>query len=184
MNYNSFGSGCENISFNALGGRGNTFGDECKNLSFTDPSPSASSENRLIGCDFCRGIQNKTFQAVMHGCSFIVPNQETATITVNDFKSQVLHIDNSSGSGLSKSYTESDVESNGYNFPNSTLVAYIDSDIPYLSGTTNNDGDPIEDSVVRISGKAYIWTYNGLPLNSTLSIRTAPENDPTASLNG
>lgn len=95
MDNNTFGSSCSNISFVGIGGRGNTFGDECANLTFTNPS--VSSVWRLIGCDFCRGIRNKTFQSLLNGISFIVPNQETATITEGDWYVPVLFIGANSG---------------------------------------------------------------------------------------
>lgn len=182
MNFNTFGSGCENITFNALGGRGNYFGDECKNLSFTDPNPLAAT-NRLVGCSFCRGIQNKSFEAVMHGCSFIVPNQETATITPTEFRSQLLVIDDTTDNNNVKYYTESETQTGGYNYPNSIGIGFVDPSLFFAQGAENNNGDPIKGDVAIITGKAYIWTYNGYPLNATMSIRTAPSGDPTLSLN-
>ena len=89
MAYNTFGVGCSNITFNILGGRGNQFGDECKNLSFT--TGVAADPWRLIGTNWVRGIQNKTFRSVIHGISFLVPCQETQTITENDWYAQVIH---------------------------------------------------------------------------------------------
>lgn len=89
MAYNTFGVGCSNITFNILGGRGNQFGDECKNLSFT----TGVSEDpwRLVGTHWVRGIQNKTFRSIIHGCSFLVPCQETQTITQSDWYAQIIH---------------------------------------------------------------------------------------------
>lgn len=89
MAYNTFGVGCSNITFNILGGRGNQFGDECKNLSFT--TGVAADPWRLIGTHWVRGVQNKTFRSVIHGCSFLTPCQETQTITENDWYAQVIH---------------------------------------------------------------------------------------------
>lgn len=87
MKNNTFGTSCSNITFNVLGGRGNQFGDECKNLTFTQNAQTW----RLVGCYFSRGIKNKTFQHVMHGCSFLVPNQVVATITSTNYYSPMLH---------------------------------------------------------------------------------------------
>lgn len=90
MEHNTFGTGCQNITFNILGGRGNQFGDECKNLAFTKAD---YSENwRLVGCHFSRGIQNKTFEHIVHGCSFLVPNQVTATITKTNWYAPAMYI--------------------------------------------------------------------------------------------
>ena len=88
MLHNTFGTGCQNITFDILGGRGNTFGDECKNLVFT----SSGQNWRLVGTNWCRGIQNKTFQHIIHGCSFIVPNQISATITATKWYAQAIGI--------------------------------------------------------------------------------------------
>jgi len=102
MSYNTFGVGCSNITFDILGGRGNQFGDECRNLLFTNPDKSVyypipdnsyqtpNLQWRLVGTHWVRGIQNKTFQEVIHGCSFLVPCQEEAIITTNDWYSQVI----------------------------------------------------------------------------------------------
>jgi len=89
MAYNTFGVGCSNITFSILGGRGNTFGDECKNLSFT--TGNAEDPWRLVGTHWVRGVQNKTFRSIIHGVSFLVPCQETQTITENDWFAQVIH---------------------------------------------------------------------------------------------
>lgn len=90
MEHNTFGTGCKNITFNILGGRGNQFGDECKNLAFTKAD---YSENwRLVGCHFARGIQNKTFEHIVHGCSFLVPNQVTATITKTNWYAPAMYV--------------------------------------------------------------------------------------------
>tara|TARA_R110000822_G_scaffold2004_14_gene9625 strand:- start:3546 stop:5774 length:2229 start_codon:yes stop_codon:yes gene_type:complete len=89
MAYNTFGVGCSNISFNILGGRGNQFGDECKNLLFT--KNDYTEEWRLVGTHWVRGIQNKTFECVIHGVSFLSPCQETVVVTPVDWYSQVIH---------------------------------------------------------------------------------------------
>lgn len=87
MEHNTFGTGCSNINFYILGGRGNQFGDECKNLAFT--KGDYTEPWRLVGTHWVRGIQNKTFQDVIHGASFLVPNQYSVTVTTADWYAQI-----------------------------------------------------------------------------------------------
>lgn len=97
MEHNTFGTGCSNINFYILGGRGNQFGDECKNLAFT--KGDYSEPWRLVGTHWVRGIQNKTFQDVMHGASFLVPNQATVIVDNTRWYAQLFsfNVHNASG---------------------------------------------------------------------------------------
>jgi len=194
MQHNTFGTGCSNISFNILGGRGNYFGDECKNLSFNNGV--YSEEWRLVGCNFCRGIQNKTFTAVIHNASFVVPNQVTQTITVDDWYSQVLwfhhdstNIPNVEMSTSSSRYGASDVNASisfGYESalsqefftPTSGNVAGGD-----VGNFPSNDLDNEFMRTKHIQCLAWMWTPEGYPLSMTITPNVATNGDSTISLN-
>lgn len=177
---NSFGVGCSNITFDVLGGRGNQFGDECRNLLFT----SVGQSYRVIGCSFARGIQNKTFQAVIHGCAFIAPCQQSKVITSNDWYSQAIWIntDNTLGSVKERTWQESNVNPGGY------LVVGYKQDGATFFGSSAKNADGTTASGFKIQGNiptghAFIWTTDGFPLSATLTAGLGKPTDPTLSLN-
>ena len=194
MEHNTFGTGCSNISFNILGGRGNQFGDECKNLSFNNGVHG--EEWRLVGCHFCRGIQNKTFTAIIHNASFVVPNQITQTITSADWYSQVLwfhhdtanieNVEMSASSSLFGTTNPSAGISFGYESalsqefftPTSTDVAGgAAGPAPATDLTTN------QLRTAHIQCLAWMWTPEGYPLSMTFTPQIGSNTDPTVSLN-
>jgi hypothetical protein len=177
---NSFGVGCSNITFNSLGGRGNQFGDECRNLLFT----SAGLDYRVIGCSFARGIQNKTFEDIVHGCSFITPCQVTATITSADWYAQAiwLNADDSVGAVKERTWQENNASSSG-----NLMIGYQQAGTTFFGSTAKNS-DGTTASGFRIygnvpTGHAFIWTTDGYPLSSTLTAGLGKSADPTDSLN-
>lgn len=190
MEHNTFGTGCSNITFEILGGRGNQFGDECKNLTFT--VDDYSQDWRLVGCHFCRGIQNKTFQHIIHGTSFIVPNQVTATITSGDWYAQVIWIeDNADGGGNEGKYMAAEP------IPANRIVMGYESvmNMPFFdpsltgniaySGSWGSGGDITSPEMrhAQVTGMAWKWTNLGQPLAMTLIPKIGGMGDPTVSLN-
>ncbi len=193
MDNNTFGTSCENISFENIGGRGNTFGDECANLVFTNTAENNTW--RLVGCDFCRGIRNKTFKNILHGASFIVPNQDTATITVEDWYVPQLfvgtHTPNSSAVGASMPQKQTyfhdgkrmTTTGNVYNsVTNPISIGYARAgwfwdmtmgESAAQMSNANDDGtgyNPSQDELMLHgigavpTNKAWQWTHNGYPL--------------------
>jgi hypothetical protein len=177
---NSFGVGCSNITFDTLGGRGNQFGDECRNLLFT----SAGLGYRVIGCSFARGIQNKTFEDIVHGCSFIVPCQVTATITSAKWYAQAiwLNADDTVGTVKERTWQENNVSSAG-----NLMIGYQQTGTTFFGSTAkNSDGTTASGFRVQSNmptGHAFIWTTDGYPLSSTLTAGLTKAGDPTTSLN-
>lgn len=177
---NTFGVGCSNITFNSLGGRGNQFGDECRNLLFT----SVGLDYRVVGCSFARGIQNKTFQDIVHGCSFITPCQVTATITSAKWYAQAiwLNADNTVGSVKERTWQENAVNPTG-----NLMIGYQQQGTTFFGSTAKNS-DGTTASGFRIQGNipvghAFIWTTDGYPLSATLTAGLGKAADPTDSLN-
>jgi hypothetical protein len=203
MDNNTFGTSCENISFENVGGKGNTFGDECANLVFTNTS--VNPEWRLVGCDFARGIRNKTFELVLHGAAFIVPNQETATIGSNDwFVPQIYvgaqNVDQFNGSihgGAGDRLTSSGSQ----NIDNWNKIAvgykragwFFDAvNAESVANKPKNDWtDPAQgnsDGEYKLFGpptnKAFGWTHDGYPLLSDFINTNVPNLDPTSDITG
>jgi hypothetical protein len=182
MSYNTFGSGCSNITFDTLGGRGNTFGDECKNLAFT----TVGQGWRLIGCDFCRGIQNKTFQTIIHSVSFVVPDQITTTITTDDWYAQILKNHTSATNETATSGgvqgTQNDNFVAGHNKNGGTMPAFqvTGAGSAALQSAAGNITEA-QTKLVHINSRAFMWTVEGYPLSMTLQNYAAKQTDPTAS---
>jgi len=194
MEHNTFGTGCSNITFNILGGRGNQFGDECKNLLFT--SGNYTDNWRLVGCHFCRGIQNKTFQSIIHGTSFVVPNQVTATITDADWYSQVLwfhynagavsHIEMAASNSLFGAGSVNGGISFGYESPVSQSFFTPGSAAVAGSGPGAFPATDLTNANLRtnhIQCLAWMWTPEGYPLSMTITPNVATNGDSTPSLN-
>ena len=199
MDNNTFGTSCEDISFENVGGRGNTFGDECAHLTFVD---TASNSWRLVGCDFVRGIRNKTFESVLHGASFIVPNQTLATITEDDWYVPQLFVgtlnpDQAGGSVLTndgKRLTSSASQTN--NNTNQIAIGYqrtgsfFDTSAGGSGAQRANGGGTAAgntDAEYRLFGpptnKAFQWTHDGYPLLINFISNNVTGSDPTVDLN-
>lgn len=202
MDNNTFGTSCENITFENVGGRGNTFGDECANLVFTNTS--VNTEWRLVGCDFCRGIRNKTFQEVIHGASFIVPNQETQTITTDDWYAPQLYVGavnivDATASGTSSAADGDRLTSGGsqnLNTHNRIAVGY--ERVGWFFNSTGGDSAASRATITpgvnanntsaeyKIYGpptnKAFQWTHDGYPLLINFISTNVPSADSTSDL--
>jgi hypothetical protein len=180
MAYNTFGSGCSNIIFYWVGGRGNQFGDECKNLKFTNESSPGFSW-RLVGCYFVRGIQNKVFQRIVHGASFLVPDQVPVTITTNDWYAPMLWLnvqDNISVSNqrlLLFDNVPTDLITMGEGGPSTTSewTGAVTNAAGVASNTLSNKFSS------ETNGYAFQWTKSGYPLSMTLIRGLNKEDDPT-----
>lgn len=201
MEHNTFGTGCSNITFEILGGRGNQFGDECKNLTFTVGNYSLPW--RLVGCHFCRGVQNKTFETIIHGASFLVPNQIAATITGADWMAQILYfrhdtvaipdveVSTSSVGGLgaqngaSLYFGYESVASQDFMTP---AASGGSGDTAAGAGASAFPASDLTQSDTRfpqhmVQCRAWMWTPEGYPLSMTFTPRVTSLTDSTESLN-
>lgn len=210
MDNNTFGTSCANITFDKVGGRGNTFGDECANLTFTS---ALDVTWRLVGCDFCRGIRNKTFKRILHGLSFIVPNQATVVITEQDWYVPQLFVGTRRPTSVTDPYyhdgkraTSTGSINNSNSNPIHIGYARIggfwdqrnvpaggqdESKAQYASGAENGTANNSTHAEMMLHGisaqptnKAWQWTNDGYPLLINFIASNDTDGDPTSDIDG